>query len=208
MKTFGILGDSYSTFKGYIPEGNRHYYPFPEEVEDVLQVEQTWWHRLMTKRNLRLLINESYSGATVCEDVREGYPVDSAFTRRAIRAFCQENGEKPDYIFFFGCTNDNWFGQVPGKLQYENWSEQDLQKILPAYCYILANLKKNNPQATLVTIINTGLKEEIFDGMVEAGKHYGAINVVLHDIHKQNGHPTDTGMEQIFLQVDAALNHL
>ena len=208
MKTFGILGDSYSTFKGYIPEENHFYYPRPEAVEDVLRVEQTWWHRLKEKRGLRLLFNESYSGATVCENIRPDLPEESAFTKRAIQAFGPGKEEKPDIIFLFGCTNDDWLNRDLGQLQYENWSTVDLQQILPAYCYIIHNLKLHNPNAAVVAIINTELKEEIREGMIRAGEHYGALNVVLCGIDKQNGHPTALGMEQISRQVDAVLDNL
>ena len=208
MKTFGILGDSYSTFQGYIPEGNRYYYPRPEAVEDVLRVEQTWWHQLMKKRNLRLLINESYSGATVCEHNREDLPEDSCYTKRAIRAFGPENTEKCDIIFLFGCTNDSGECREVGELQYENWSVGDLRKVLPAYCYTIDVLKTYNPDATLVAIVNTSLNKEMRAGMIQAGEHYGIINVVLQNISKQNGHPTALGMTQIAEQVDAVLDNL
>ena len=204
--TFGVLGDSYSTFKGWIPEGNRRYYPLPTDVEDVLSVEQTWWHLLMQKRDLQLTVNDSFSGATVCEDNREGYPEDSSFTRRAKRSFCNENAGKSQLIFLFGCTNDSWFDRTIGVDQYENWTEADLQQILPAYSYTIHTLKSNNPDAAIVAIINTDLKEEIRDGMIRAGEHYGIVNVILADIAKQNGHPTALGMTQIAEQVDAALD--
>ena len=207
MKTFAILGDSYSTFKGHIPKGNRVYYPYPE-VPDVIRVEQTWWHLLMQKRNLQLLVNESYSGATVCEDVREGYPLDSAFTKRAIRAFCQENAEKPDIIFLFGCTNDSWFDRTIGENRYDNWTQEDLQKTLPAYCNIIHNLKTHNPESLVVAVINTGLKDEIREGMLQACEHYGIPKVVLSNISKQSGHPDALGMTQIAEQVDAVLETL
>ena len=203
--TFGILGDSYSTFKGWIPEGNRRYYPYAE-VPDVLQVEQTWWHQLMQKRNLKLVINQSYSGAMVCEDVREGYTVDSAFTKRAVRSFGPETTEKCELIFLFGCTNDSWFDRTIGVDQYENWTEADLQQTLPAYSYTVHTLKTYNPDATIVAIINTGLKEEIRDGMIRAGEHYGIHNIILSDISKEVGHPDALGMTQIADQVDAALD--
>jgi hypothetical protein len=41
-----ILGDSYSTFYGYVtPETNRCWYGVPEEKKenDVKRVEETWW---------------------------------------------------------------------------------------------------------------------------------------------------------------------
>ena len=156
---FGILGDSYSTFKDHIPEGNRCYYPNPERVDDVLAVEQTWWHILMTKNNLQLLRNESYSGATVCTHTREGQPPESSFTVRAhyLKNFVDENGAGPELIILFGCTNDSWFDRTIGVDQYENWTDEDLQQTLPAYSYTVHTLKTYNPDAAIVAIINTGL---------------------------------------------------
>ena len=43
IKTFSILGDSYSTFDGHIPEGNAcWYFSTPQGENDVTYVEQTW----------------------------------------------------------------------------------------------------------------------------------------------------------------------
>ena len=41
-KWVSILGDSISTYKGYIPEGNSNYCP----NDDVNDVSKTWWHIL------------------------------------------------------------------------------------------------------------------------------------------------------------------
>ena len=200
--SFGILGDSYSTFRGYIPEGNSVYYPY-KDVDDVLQVEHTWWHQLMTKYNMTLLVNDSWSGATVCTHTRDGQPFISAFTERAKRSFSGET--KPDYIFLFGCTNDSWLDRTIGQVKFADRTEEDLHQVLPAYCFCLEYLTKNNPQAKIVAVVNTGLKPEIAAGMQEAAAHYGATLVALHDIDKQHGHPTALGMRQITEQVEAAL---
>ena len=42
--TFSILGDSISTFKGFVPQENELFYP--KEGVDVINVEHTWWHQL------------------------------------------------------------------------------------------------------------------------------------------------------------------
>ena len=199
--TFAILGDSYSTFQGYIPQGNACYYPRPEAVEDVLRVEDTWWHQFMLRNDLRLLCNESYSGATVCTHVRDGQPPESSFTVRVKNVIA----ENPDYIFVFGCTNDSWLERRRGQVQFENWTENDLTMTLPAYCYVLDAITKACPQAVLVCVINTGLHPEIADGMRQAGEHYGATVVELSEICKQNGHPNALGMQQIAMQIEAAL---
>ena len=201
--TFAILGDSYSTFEGYIPEGNACYYPRPDSVDDVLQVEDTWWHILMTRNDMKLLRNDSYSGATVCTDVRPGLPFSSAFTERAKLLFSDE--KTPDYIFLFGCTNDSWLNRSVGEVKFADQTEEDLRQVLPAYCRCLEQLTAHNPQARIFAVINTDLKPEITAGMHVAAEHYGATVVALKDIDKQNGHPSAAGMRQIAEQIESAL---
>lgn len=207
MKTFSILGDSYSTFQGWIPEGNSCYYPNPESVDDVLQVEQTWWHQLMRRRALKLLRNESYSGATVCTQVREPQPPESSFTVRAhyLKEFKDENGLGPELIILFGCTNDSWLDRKVGQVKFENRSAEDLDAVLPAYCETLEVLQREHPGATVVCVINTDLKPEICRGILDAAAHYGAVVVELANIDKQNGHPSALGMGQIADQVEAVV---
>ena len=60
--TYAILGDSYSTFDGWIPSQNVFYYPQPQYVDDVLAVEHTWWHQLMCRFDMQLVLNDAYSG--------------------------------------------------------------------------------------------------------------------------------------------------
>ena len=44
QKTVVILGDSYSTFDGYVPEGFAVWYDSNvKEQNDVCEAEQTWW---------------------------------------------------------------------------------------------------------------------------------------------------------------------
>ena len=61
-KWVSILGDSISTYEGYIPEGNEFYYP----KGDVTSVDKTWWHMLLTRLGAKLCVNESWSGREVC----------------------------------------------------------------------------------------------------------------------------------------------
>ena len=51
-KSVSILGDSYSTFEGAIPEGNAIWYfknNNPKNT-DVNRIEQTWWSLLMQRK--------------------------------------------------------------------------------------------------------------------------------------------------------------
>ena len=68
-----IIGDSYSTFEGYIPNGYDCWYDAQRRnigETDVEKVEQTWWYPLFDGKQNVLLHNESYSGTTVCNNVR------------------------------------------------------------------------------------------------------------------------------------------
>ena len=201
--SFGILGDSYATFQGWILPGNACYYPKPEKVEDVLQVEQTWWHQLMVRNDLRLLVNDSCSGATVCTHVRPSLPFSSAFTERVKRSFTGQY--QPDYIFLFGGTNDSWLDRTIGQVNFSCRTEADLQQVLPAYCQVLETLTEHNPQSVVVSVVNTDLHPQIHEGILCANAHYGAVSVVLSEIHKQNKHPSALGMRQIAEQIEAVL---
>lgn len=201
--TFGILGDSYSTFDDWVPQGYASYYPNPRNVDDVLRVEDTWWHQLMQRHGMKLLVNDSYSGSTVCTHVREGRPVSSSFVKRITHAFsgqCQ-----PDMIFVFGCTNDNWLERTVGQTKYSGRTEEDLKQVLPAYCEVLEQLSLRNPNATVVSVVNTGLRPELLAGILSANDHYGAVTVELSGIDKQNGHPSALGMRQIADQIQGVL---
>ena len=67
-KAISILGDSYSTFEGYLqPDTNSiWYYTLPRHKTDVVSVRQTWWHQLIRENDYRLCVNNSFSGATIC----------------------------------------------------------------------------------------------------------------------------------------------
>ena len=116
-----------------------------------------------------------------------------------------ESGRKPECIFLFGCTNDSWLEREIGQVQFENWAEEDLKQVLPAYCYVLDVICKEHPQGRVICVINTGLNPLIAEGIRLAGEHYGAVIVALTEIDKQNGHPSALGMRQIADQIDASL---
>ena len=139
-----IMGDSYSTFEGYNPEGYRLYYapvPRPDTNTDVVKVEHTWWHRLLSQVEAKLILNNSWSGSTICYT---GYNGDDnshtcAFIYR-LRQLVEEGffeKNKIDTVFVFGGTNDNWCGAPLGEKKLSDWTEEELYSVRPAvYCYM------------------------------------------------------------------------
>lgn len=52
-----IIGDSYSTFAGFVPEGYAIWYPTNYEDDTAVRdVSQTWWHQVMEEANLNLAL--------------------------------------------------------------------------------------------------------------------------------------------------------
>ena len=198
-----ILGDSYSTFAGHVPEGHNIYYPHVE-IPDVAAVEDTWWRQLIARRNLRLLVNDSFSGSTISTRVRENHTPMDAFVNRIHKTLSESgiDGEKPELILIFGGTNDSWIDNEIGCLQHSGWTEETMKQVLPAFCRLLDDVLRWNPDAAVVSMINCDIKTEIQDGMEAACRHYGVPALRLHDVSKKNGHPDKLGMAQIAQQLD------
>lgn len=64
-KSFTIIGDSISTYQGYIPAGFAAFYPYP--TSDVIDVNRTWWMQVINKVGGSLFLNNSYSGTCVAD---------------------------------------------------------------------------------------------------------------------------------------------
>lgn len=193
-----ILGDSYSTFKGAIPEGNSPYYP--RDVIDVRSVSDTWWGMLFNESDAELVLNDSWSGTTVCNTGYEGRDCrDNSFIarldRRISEGFFKEN--KIDTLIVFGGTNDNWAGSPVGEVKYGEISEEEKFSVLPAFSYLIEKITSETGVKNVIALINEGFKDEITDGFTEISKHYGAHPLKLKDISKVEGHPNKEGMTAI-----------
>ena len=202
-----IMGDSYSTYEGHIPEGYHTYYSDEREDDPVVKgVEKTWWKILEEENNLNIILNDSFSGSTVCNTVREKLTVESSFVSR-IDKYIKENffeENKIDTVFIFGGTNDSWTDAPVGELKYSDWSLAELKYVLPAFCYLIDRVK--TVAENIVVIINSDLKEEITNGFAQACEKYNVRYVCLKEIDKQFGHPTESGMRQITNQVAKCLS--
>lgn len=206
-QTVAILGDSYSTFEDYVPDGYAIWYDHnPKAENDVCSVSQTWWYELFSNKPYTLLVNNSYSGSTVCNTGYGGEDYsDRSFITRVPLLLSHPSG-KPDVLLIFGGTNDSWANAPVGELQYADWNPKDLYSALPAYCYMLSYLHTNAPDTRVVNIINSELKPEITEGIKAAAQHYGMEYIQLEDIDKGWGHPTIKGMAQIRAAVEQQLN--
>lgn len=202
-KSVSILGDSYSTFEGFVEPSTNElwYYAKPKQKQtDVNNVQQTWWHQFIKENGYRLEKNNSYSGSTVSTTGYQG----NDYTSRSFITRMRDLGS-PDMIIVFGATNDSWAGSPLGEFDWSGSSQGDFKSFRPALCYMLSYLKDRHPNTEIIYLINDGLKESITSSIVEACKHYGIPYVQLHDIDKTAGHPNVNGMRQIADQLTQAL---
>lgn len=197
-----IFGDSYSTFKNFIPEGYADYYiEGGNGYTDVTKVTETWWHQVATEANLNIALNNSWSGSPLCYTGfnNEDCSKTSSFICRLEKLIADGFFEKNqiDTVFVFGTTNDNAANSPLGTIKYDDFKPEDLYYVLPAISYFVKRLKTVLPDADIYCLVNTQLKPEIVEGFRKVCEKYGAINITFDKIDKTNGHPTVQGMTDI-----------
>ncbi len=196
-----ILGDSYSTFEGYLTPDTMDIWYFEGAQDarrtDVKSVSETWWMQLIKKKNWKLEVNNSWSGSTICYT---GYR-DEDYSRRSFITRVPALGS-PDIILIFGGTNDSWANAPIGEFKYSDWRRADLYTFRPAMACMLAKIKERYPTAEVYVISNDGLKPEITGSMEQICKHYDVPMIQLHGISKTAGHPNVQGMMQIAEQLE------
>lgn len=198
-KKVSIIGDSYSTFQGHIPEGYAPFYP--NDRNDVTEVEQMWWSLYIDAKGYQLEKNDSWGGTTICGTGYGGMDSSrSAFTSRV------DLLGDPDIIFIFGGTNDAWANSPIGDYKFSDWTDEDCKSFRPALACLLDKLQKRYPEAEIYSILNSELREEINESSRTVCKRYGVQLIELHDIEKQNGHPSIKGMKSIFDQLMLAID--
>ena len=189
-KKVSILGDSYSTFKGFNPEGQAPFYP--DAHNDVTEVGQTWWSLYNEAMGYTLEVNDSWGGSTVCNTGYGHWNVANfSFNSRLWKL------GNPDIIFVFGGTNDAWANSPIGEYKYSGITKEDCNALRPAIAYMLDALARIYPDAVVYAILNSELKEDVNESFREVCRHFGVQLIELHDIEKQNGHPSVNGMKAI-----------
>lgn len=199
-----ILGDSYSTFLGYIPENNAFWYSTSPDRSrtDVDDVTQTWWWQLISEGGYILGKNESYSGATICFTGYRGEDyADRSFITRLPRL------GSPDILLIFGGTNDSWARVPMGEFVYRNLTRGHYYEFRPALGKLLDEAKKRYPGTDIYFILNTELSDDVNDAVRKECELFKVNLIELKDIDKKAGHPTKLGMTQIKTQILQALQN-
>ena len=203
---FSILGDSYSSFEGYVDPDTNDPYPHYAQI-GVTGVEQMWWQQVADSTGWLLHRNNSFSGSLICNyaDFNGGdYYAPNSFLRR------MNNLGNPDVIFIQGGTNDVWNGAPFGDYVYSDWTEEQLCFFRPALAYMFNYLKQQYPHAKLYFLLETDPCPDAIDAetrlnlieSVHRITHYYNVDCIdLYDVHKDWWHPDVQGQKDIADQV-------
>lgn len=227
-KKFSILGDSISTLWGYNPIGYQVFYQEENCINNnVREMIDTWWGKVIDFFGGELLVNNSWSGSRVTKlpDSETVFPSGCSMERTGGLHF-DEN--KPDVIIVYLGTND-W--------AYGVWSEMDIVHSIEndnlcvfdfAYDKMLKELKHNYPDAEIwcCTIPTTFISSNpTFQFPYDfGGTHIEVYNYIIKNSVKENGcrlidlygyrlpydtldgsHPTDNGMRTLATMVVKAM---
>lgn len=215
-KKISILGDSISTFNGYIPVDNATFYP----TGFMNDVNSTWWKRLLNMHDyLSLLINNSWSGSRV---TTTGGVQSSAITRA--NALHSEN-EDPDIIIVFIGINDFNNNVLIGDYNASTGTPVDSTKFSEAYAIMLNKMTVAYPKSKIYCCAlpfnerggfprknNNGDLLDDYNAKIRIiAKLYGCevidldktgINVNNANLFYGDGlHPNPTGMDRIYEKV-------
>lgn len=190
LRRVGILGDSISTFSGYIASGYGPYYP----KGDVSTVKDTYWYKLIYDKmpHATLDVNSSYAGTRVTTDPKyPGYD----FVSRCL------DFKDPDVIIIHGGTNDSNNGVILGSYDYDS----DIESLNPdyfrqAYIKLIRIIRDKYEGANIICVIGDRLGSGYASSIMEIAGHFGLPCVNFQNdgenIPKVSGsHPTAAGFD-------------
>lgn len=196
---FSILGDSISTFEGYIEEVGHSWYPKEPDFNNVQSVNETWWKMFEAEFGSTVEVNNSYSGSPIAyDDWNNG--IDSG---AKTWSFIGRSGNigNPNLIIVFGGTNDssiiNGYGGTVGEYKYANWTDDDLTAYRPALAFLLNKLQTDHPDAQIVFMLGDWIIASVKESTRIICEHYNVPCVELTNVTMAGGHPDKAGMVTI-----------
>jgi len=229
-KVISVLGDSISTFAGYIPVADgfnlEHLARYPQD-DLITDVKETWWMQVISRLGARLGINDSWRGATVsgAAPVTSGTTGENAAMANLTRIQNLGSNGTPNVILFYGGTND--LAHVSKVGTFDAATAPDTVDLTTAkwdnladgYVHTLLRLKHFYPDAVIVAMLPTYTASYYSDTklaqanevLAEICDHYGVAWTDLRDSgvtaeYLPDGiHPGAEGMDSITDAVLAVL---
>ena len=221
-KVISIMGDSISTFAGYIPVADgynrEHLSRYPQD-NLLTDVNETWWMQVVDQLDAKLGINESWRGSTLsgAVPVTTGDTGENAAMSNLIRIQNMGSNGTPDVILLYGGTNDlahvskvGTFDPAAAPTQVDLTTKK-WDNLADGFVHTLLRMRHYYPDATIVALLPTYTAsyysdEKLAQGnavMVQICEHYGIPYVDLRESgvtaeHLPDGiHPGEEGMDLI-----------
>ena len=191
-KKLSILGDSISTFQGYLPsdisgyDGSTYAKWYPSGT--VTQVQQTWWYKLCSETNMTLLRNCSWSDSECQGNGTSSSSAQAGCSDRRISDL-SDGTNNPDIVIVFIGVNDWGHGKSMGTFDYnaEIPTNGTISNFSDAYILMLDKIMTSYPTTKIFccTLLNTGYGN--YDSYQPTPGTYPAINrngVALYEFNQ------------------------
>lgn len=145
--TLSILGDSLSTFEGWIPGECTNFFP---KNGDLTDVSETWWMQLLDDTGMELCSNNSSAGSTCVGDSLFTGEVKYGCSGDRISLLTGSQGRMPDIVIVFMGTNDLLTGVPIGDNDGTKLVEEGkIDNFSDAYTLMLDKISSEYPAAQI-----------------------------------------------------------
>ena len=174
--TLSVMGDSISTFLGYLPEGNTEYYD--GTVCGVSSADKMWWGIVAKEMGYRISTINAWSGSRVT--TTESVQSAMCMARTGQLA---ENGE-PDIIIILAGINDFIRARPLGTWAGKSDIPTDGTRFREAYAMMLDKIQRNYPLAQVYCCTLPACEWDArLDGLENnAGQYLHEFNEAIREI--------------------------
>ena len=208
-KVISVMGDSISTFAGWIPTADgynlEHLPRYPQDGTEgngpylLTDVNETWWKQVVDQLNAKLGINESWRGATLSgnKPVTSGTTGANAAMSNLTRIQNMGSNGTPDVILLYGGTNDLAHVTKVGSfdaanaptLENVNLTTKSWDNLADGFVHTLLRMRYFYPDALIVAMLPTYTigyysDEKLNEGnavMIQICEHYDIPYVDLRN---------------------------
>lgn len=177
-----IIGDSISSYEGWIPTGYARAYPDNDTVDNV---NKMWWKRLIDMSGMELCVNAAWSGSRVSGNLLTDQTAKPACSNQRIADLTNPTtGEKPNIVICFIGTNDWSSGIDIGDFDSTSEIPEDgnITEISTAYALMLYKIRTSYPNAHIFCI--PPLSRNLLNSSLATDDSYPILNNNGESIHQ------------------------
>ena len=195
-----LIGDSISTFSGYLPAGYNTFYP----TGSVISASQTYWYKLIYNymSNAKLDMNIAWTGTLVTRCTNTQYAGEHWYGHDFCARFIDKGMGNPDVILIHGgtndvsgrgevslypnfaidggvCPDDNVFAECFAKAEAAK-SRSEIEALddtcfINAYIKLISLIRQQYPDAKVVMLIGDWLPAGARQTIHKIADHYGSL---------------------------------